>query len=96
MVVINVNQLKQLNETGGVIVCDVRTREEVVESGLIPGAVNSPLRELNGAFGLIAHEFIKKYHSPKLQHNETITFYCRSGVRSCEAAQMLSSLGYYL
>ncbi|KAF7256034.1 hypothetical protein EG68_07029 [Paragonimus skrjabini miyazakii] len=52
MVFINVTQLKQMNKTGGVMLCDVRTREEVVESGLIPGAVNIPLSELNVVSGL--------------------------------------------
>ncbi|KAF8566563.1 hypothetical protein P879_10479 [Paragonimus westermani] len=96
MAVIDVIQLKQMNETGRVMVCDVRTREEVIESGLIPGAVNIPLNELVGAFELTADEFIDKYHSSKPEQNETIIFYCRSGVRSCKAAQILSLLGYYL
>jgi len=59
---------------------DVREDEEVAQ-GMIPGAVHLPLGQIPQQLAAI----------PK---DEEVIFVCRSGYRSDQACQYLSSLGY--
>jgi rhodanese-related sulfurtransferase len=63
-------------EAGDVLLVDVREPEEFAESR-IAGALNAPLSTFDPAM------------IPREQARETI-FYCRSGRRSAEAAQMMA------
>ncbi len=62
------------------LLIDVREPFEF-KSGSIPGAKNIPLSQLNGRLGEI----------PKESH---VLLYCRSGMRSKNAARILSKNGY--
>lgn len=62
------------------ILIDVREPSEV-KQGSIPGAVNIPLSELNKR----AHEIPK---------DKSIYLYCRSGMRSKQAARILRKQGF--
>ena len=73
-------EARRLVESGARLV-DVRTPEEY-EAGHIAGAVNIPIRELDGRLGELA---------PKEQ---PIVVYCKSGNRSGRAARMLKDAGY--
>ena len=63
------------------VVLDVRTEEEYLE-GHIPGSVLLPLSELDTARQVIPGEQTPLY------------VYCRSGVRSKQAASKLRQMGY--
>lgn len=64
------------------ILLDVRTQEEYVE-GHIPNSQLLPLQELK-----------EKVEATIPNKKEEIVVYCRSGVRSRQAAQILIDLGY--
>jgi len=71
-----------LKGEGGVILLDVRTPEEY-EAAHIPAALLLPVDELPAR----AEETLPDKDAP-------ILIYCRSGVRSANAANILISLGY--
>lgn len=69
----------QLNNNRNKILIDVREPNEYRE-GYIPGAINIPLSQLKGRIGEV----------PK---DKDIFLYCRSGMRSKQAARILSKKG---
>jgi rhodanese-related sulfurtransferase len=78
---ITVEQLKSRLDAGEQIhLIDVREEEEVAQ-GMIPGALHLPLGQVPQQLTSI----------PK---DEEVIFICRSGYRSDQACQYLSSLGY--
>lgn len=78
---ITVEQLKSRLDAGERIhLIDVREEEEVAQ-GMIPGALHLPLGQVPQQLDSI----------PK---DEEVIFICRSGYRSDQACQYLSSLGY--
>lgn len=78
---ITVEQLKSRLDAGEQIhLIDVREEEEVAQ-GMIPGALHLPLGQVPQQLASI----------PK---DEEVIFICRSGYRSDQACQYLSSLGY--
>lgn len=78
--VVDADRLLEL-QSAGAIVIDVRSPEEVAE-GKIPGAINIPLSE-NMASDITD---IKK--------DQAVIVYCRSGMRSTNASEILKKAGY--
>lgn len=73
---------ERLDSEKGIILLDVRTREEYEEKH-IPGSI------------LIPVDTIKEQTKDKLPDKNAVIFvYCRSGNRSATAAKALSSMGY--
>lgn len=70
----------ELVEKQNAFLLDVRTPEEFA-AGHVPGAVNIPVQVLATRMNEV----------PK---NRPVVVYCRSGVRSANAAKMLSDAGY--
>lgn len=69
------------NRDQDTVLLDVRTTEEIKESGKIKGSIHIPLNELN-----------EKYTT--LDKRKPIIVYCRSGVRSYNAERFLKGKGY--
>ena len=83
MINITPKEAKEIMDTeSGYCIVDVRRQEEFKE-GHIPGAICLPLDE-------IANE--AEYELP--EENQLLLIYCRSGVRSKQAAALLESMGY--
>lgn len=79
---ITAEEAKEQMDEGGVTVVDVRTPEEYA-SGHIQGAVNLP------------NETIGEEAPKALEDKQAVVLlYCRTGVRSKNAAQKLVELGY--
>ena len=76
-------QAKELIINKGAIVIDVRTKEEY-DGGHIEGAVLLPVDD-------ITEDSIKDIVKNK---DDVMIVYCKSGVRSKKAAQLLKTLGY--
>lgn len=75
---------KMLDSSTTVIVLDVRTKEEFTsETGHLKNAVHIPVQELENRINELAP--FKK---------QTILVYCRSGVRSKRASDMLGQKGF--
>ena len=71
-----------LDKNTDIVLIDIRTKQEYTE-GHIPGAINIPLQELGMCIDEVAPDF-----------DQTIYFYCRSGVRTLTAGVILETLGY--
>ncbi|HCD43093.1 MAG TPA: rhodanese-like domain-containing protein [Lachnoclostridium sp.] len=70
--------IEQANNTSNAVLLDVRTVQEYA-NGHVPGSVNLPLDRLD---------------SNKLDKNNPVFVYCRSGARSRQACRFLRTNGY--
>jgi rhodanese-related sulfurtransferase len=73
----------------GVVVVDLRERDEVVRDGVIPGAVHVP----RGLLEFVADPS-HAYHNAKLDPDARVILHCASGGRSALAARTLKEMGY--
>ncbi|XP_054443585.1 thiosulfate:glutathione sulfurtransferase [Pteronotus mesoamericanus] len=87
-------ELRSLLAAGRARLFDVKTREEVA-AGTIPGALNIPVSELEGALQMDPAAFQALYSAekPKLE-DENLIFFCQMGKRGLQATQLAQSLGY--
>ena len=75
---------KQLSEDNNSVVLDVRTKEELEESGKIPNALHIDIFKGQG--------FIDDIE--KLDAAKNYYVYCRSGGRSAQACAIMNQLGF--
>lgn len=79
---IDVHALGKLMGAGtNVTLVDIRNGQELLETGVIPGAVHVPMQEL----GYRMREL--------MQDGREVIFYCRSGVRSAHVCSVLAMNG---
>lgn len=74
-----VDSISSIIEAGNYEIIDVRTKEEY-ESGHVVGAINIPVDRIDASISL--------------DKSKAILVYCRSGVRSKKAYDILIDLGY--
>ncbi|KAM7382480.1 hypothetical protein PAMP_002207 [Pampus punctatissimus] len=91
---VSYEQLKQLLAGRKAVVIDVREPWELREYGFIPGSINVPLGQVNTALQLDAEEFKEKYGGEMPRGTDNIVFTCLAGVRSKNALDTATSLGY--
>ena len=72
-------EISQIIQDKKITIIDVRTKEEY-ESGHIKGAINIPDTEIE--------------NEVNYDKDKAIAVYCRTGVRSSEAAKTLEKMGY--
>ncbi|KAF9256183.1 Rhodanese-like protein [Marasmius fiardii PR-910] len=72
---------------------DVREPTEV-RGGMIPTAVNIPLRALHDSLKYSPEDFRKMYGVAKPGRSEEITFYCNKGLRSQVASDIAIQNGF--
>ncbi|XP_052003303.1 thiosulfate sulfurtransferase/rhodanese-like domain-containing protein 3 [Xyrauchen texanus] len=87
-------QLKKLLVSRSGVVIDVREPWELREYGNIPGSINVPLGQVNGALQLKPEEFKEKFGGEMPKHSQNIVFTCLAGIRSKTALDTAVSLGY--
>lgn len=78
---VEVDDLDQLRDETGCRLIDVRTEDEIRQTGLIPGAEHISLKTLPQVVDQIDPELIT-------------VFYCQTGNRSSQAAAYFSKRGY--
>ncbi|KAF0973112.1 hypothetical protein FDP41_008616 [Naegleria fowleri] len=71
----------------GALIIDVRSRGEVLSTGLFPGAIHIPIGELEASSS--PHKSL-----PRDQESAKIIVYCASGMRSASAQGLLKEMGY--
>ncbi|KAK5922749.1 hypothetical protein CgunFtcFv8_019987 [Champsocephalus gunnari] len=91
---VSYEQLKQLLSCRKAVVIDVREPWELREYGSIPGSINVPLAQVGNALQLDAEEFNEKYGGEMPQQTDNIVFTCLAGIRSKNALDTATSLGY--
>ncbi|BFZ57372.1 hypothetical protein PYCC9005_004424 [Savitreella phatthalungensis] len=72
---------------------DVRETDEYA-AGAIPSAVNVPLSRLEQLLAMSPEDYERSTGHVKPKHDETVVFYCRSGVRSSKASEIADRLGF--
>jgi len=80
-------------EIGGVVI-DVREPKELINDGVIPNAVNIPLRQVKEAFQQNPDAFEKKYQVKMPAEEDPIIFSCLAGIRSAKAEVIVNSIGF--
>ncbi|XP_043116875.1 thiosulfate sulfurtransferase/rhodanese-like domain-containing protein 3 [Puntigrus tetrazona] len=91
---VSYDQLKKLLLSDSGVVIDVREPWELREYGNMPGSINVPLGQVNGALQLSPDEFKEKYGGVMPSQSQNIVFTCLAGVRSKKALETAVSLGY--
>ena len=76
---LNSEEVSEIIQDESLIIIDVRTEEEY-ESGHIEKAINIPYTEIES--------------NVNYDKNQALAVYCRTGVRSSEAAKTLEKMGY--
>ena len=94
MKTIFLHELQELiNSKGNYILIDVREVDELAY-GIIPTSICIPLSTFTDIIDLDETEFKHKYHCNKPIKTDNIILYCRSGVRSAQAAAFLEAHGF--
>ena len=75
----NSEEISEIIQDKSVTIIDVRTAEEY-KTGHVEGAINIPYDEIE--------------NEVNYDKDQTIAVYCRTGVRSSEAAKILEKMGY--
>jgi len=88
------NQLIESKNSANNIIIDVREKNELDETGVIPGAYHIPLGDIESAFNAPNDEFKKKYNFNKPTSEDSIIFSCRSGKRSFVALEKALAVGF--
>ncbi|XP_026821986.1 rhodanese domain-containing protein CG4456-like isoform X2 [Rhopalosiphum maidis] len=91
---INYEKLKDFINQNDVLIIDVRTKEELAATGVLPNSYNIPLDELNTAFESAPEKFLEKYNIHKPDKDQKIVFSCAKGIRSLKACRYVADLGY--
>jgi rhodanese-related sulfurtransferase len=82
-------EAKAMIARGNVLIVDVRERFEIVQSGMIAGALHVPCGQL--AFRADPQT---PYYDPAFDKAKTIMLYCAAGERSAIGGAMLGEMGY--
>lgn len=94
---ISIEELKELmNSDDKFTLIDVREEDEL-SHGMIPGAVNVPVGEIEEAFTkskTSPEEFKEKYEFDRPEWNDDVVCYCRTGGRSLKAVEVLMDLSF--
>ncbi|RNF26093.1 Heat shock protein 67Bb [Trypanosoma conorhini] len=73
---------------------DVRGQDEVQSTGIIPGALNLPLDQLEAALKSEPGQFKEKYAVPKPPQEDTLIMYCLMGKRAEKGEKVARECGY--
>ena len=76
-----------------VLVIDVRQPKELKKDGVIPGALNIPLGDLEKALSLRPKKFERKFKVP-IDYSTPLVFSCLAGIRSRKAQVVASNVGF--
>lgn len=92
----NYEEIKDLPNHPEVLLIDVRTPEELVQTGKIPTSINIPLSIVENELSVTvkSEDFKNKYGRDKPLADTPIIFTCRSGRRAQQAAEIAVKLGY--
>lgn len=74
-----------MNTFASEVLLDVRTPAEIAETGVVQGALTADVK---------SPAFKSAVEALKLNPEDDVKIYCRSGVRAGKAAEMLQSMGF--
>ncbi|KAK5998206.1 Altered inheritance of mitochondria protein 42 [Cladobotryum mycophilum] len=94
----NFDEIKKLVETSDVeekvVIVDVREPGELLQTGIIPGAINIPITTAVQSFHVSEQDFQDMYGFERPPKDANLLFYCRAGVRARAAAGLAQHAGW--
>ena len=85
---LTVEEARALLEDSSTVAIDVRSTQETVTDGKIPGSINIPRGVLE-----FAMDSSTPYYNPVFESGKRLIFYCKSGGRSALAAKFAHDQG---
>ncbi|KAJ6660214.1 hypothetical protein lerEdw1_017914 [Lerista edwardsae] len=86
--------LKDLLQSGTILLIDVREKWEIGEYGKIPGSISIPLGEVVEALQMDPVHFKERYNQDMPSKSDHLVFSCMAGVRSKQALYAAKFLGF--
>ena len=87
-------EVKDIPNHPGQYLIDVRNKDELVKTGVIPASINIPLPELEGAFKMSDNDFQTTFNRVKPTEETILIFSCLAGGRAQRAANLAQSHGF--
>uniref|UniRef100_A0A1A9W5T8 Rhodanese domain-containing protein n=1 Tax=Glossina brevipalpis TaxID=37001 RepID=A0A1A9W5T8_9MUSC len=87
-------EVKEVPNHPDVYLFDVRSKDEVANTGSIPASINIPLPELENALRMPEEDFKNKYKRDKPSKHSVIIFSCLKGGRAQRGTDLALSYGY--
>ncbi|XP_017892856.1 rhodanese domain-containing protein CG4456-like isoform X1 [Ceratina calcarata] len=92
---VDYNGILKAQNDSSVLIIDVREKEEIDETGKLPGSIHIPMGEVaNTLLSLSENDFKKKFAREKPSKDTKIILSCRSGKRSSMVQEEIQKLGY--
>lgn len=92
---VNYEEILEAQKDDNVLIVDVRERDEIKETGKLPGSVHIPMNDVKNMFLNLSEEnFEQLYGRRKPTKDTKIIFSCRSGRRSAQVQETMKKLGY--
>ncbi|KAM7364018.1 rhodanese domain-containing protein CG4456 [Cochliomyia hominivorax] len=87
-------EIKDVPNRPEVYLIDVRNKDELASTGVIPGSINIPLPELGQAFELSDNDFKTQFNRAKPTHDSPLIFSCLLGGRAQKASNLAVAQGF--
>ncbi|OAD55929.1 Heat shock protein 67B2 [Eufriesea mexicana] len=92
---IDYNELLKAQKDSSVLIIDVREKEEIDETGKLPGSIHIPMGDVaNTLLSLSKEDFKERFNKEKPSKDTRIILSCRSGKRSGIVQEEIQKLGY--
>ncbi|XP_043594754.1 thiosulfate sulfurtransferase/rhodanese-like domain-containing protein 3 isoform X1 [Bombus pyrosoma] len=92
---VNYNEILKAQNDSSVLIIDVREKEEIDETGKLPGSIHIPMGDVaNTLLSLSEKDFKERFNKEKPSKNTKIILSCRSGKRSGMVQEEIQKLGY--
>ncbi|CAL7940733.1 unnamed protein product [Xylocopa violacea] len=92
---VDYNELLKAQNDSSVLIIDVREKEEIDETGKLPGSIHIPMGDVaNTLLSLSDKDFKEKFNREKPLKDTKIILSCRSGKRSGMVQEEILKLGY--
>jgi len=73
---------------------DVRNKDELARTGVIPASINIPVPELEAALNMNDNDFKTNFNRPKPAQDTELIFHCMAGGRAKRCADVAQGLGF--
>ncbi|XP_012138736.1 rhodanese domain-containing protein CG4456 isoform X1 [Megachile rotundata] len=92
---LNYTDILEAQKDDSILIIDVREKEEIDETGKLPGSIHIPMGEVsNTLMNLSEQDFKERFDKKKPSKDTKIILSCRSGKRSGIVQEELQKFGY--
>ncbi|XP_067619569.1 rhodanese domain-containing protein CG4456 [Eurosta solidaginis] len=94
MATVTYEEVKDVQNRPGTYVIDVRNKDELARTGVIPGAISVTMPELEAAFKMSGNDFKTAFNREKPSEDTILIFSCQAGGRAKRAYELALANGY--